>query len=89
MNAKLPAELREQLQANQDAQGYALEDEQTHKIWIVIDEQTHRRAMQALREKEDRESIQRGIDDMEAGRVVPLEEVDARIRSELGLPVRQ
>jgi len=32
--------------------------------------------------------IQAGIDDMEAGRVVPFAEVDTRIRKKLGLPAR-
>jgi predicted DNA-binding antitoxin AbrB/MazE fold protein len=33
-------------------------------------------------------AIQAGIDDMEAGRVVPFEQVDARLRAKLGLPPR-
>jgi predicted transcriptional regulator len=33
-------------------------------------------------------AIQAGIDDLEAGRVVPFEQVDARLRAKLGLPPR-
>jgi predicted transcriptional regulator len=37
----------------------------------------------------DLAAIQAGIDDMEAGRVVPFEQVDARLRAKLGLPPRR
>lgn len=37
---------------------------------------------------DDVAAIQAGIDDLEAGRVVPFEEVDARLRAKLGLPPR-
>lgn len=37
---------------------------------------------------DDVAAIAAGIEDMEAGRVVPFEEVDARIRQKLGLPAR-
>lgn len=33
-------------------------------------------------------AIQAGIADLEAGRVVPFEQVDARLRAKLGLPPR-
>lgn len=36
----------------------------------------------------DMAAIQAGIDDLEAGRVVPFEQVDARLRAKLGLPPR-
>lgn len=65
-----------------------VEDEQTHRMYVIVDKQVHQQAMQALREQEDIAAIQAGIDDMEAGRVVPLEEVDARIRQRLGMPPR-
>ena len=42
----------------------------------------------ALRQQEDIAAIQAGIDDMEAGRVISLEEADAEIRKDLGFPPR-
>jgi len=86
MTAKLTVELRQAIEQSADA--LRLEDEQSSAVYFVVDENTHQRAMQALREKEDFEAIQAGIEDMEAGRVVPFEQIDARIRAELGLPSR-
>jgi predicted transcriptional regulator len=45
--------------------------------------------MQALDEHDARKAIRAGIDDLEAGRVVPFVEVDARLREKLGLPSSQ
>jgi hypothetical protein len=39
-------------------------------------------------EKETLASIQRGVEDADAGRVKSLDEVDANIRQKLGFPVR-
>ena len=46
------------------------------RVWVTMDEGEHLAAIKA------------GIDDMEAGRVVAFEDVDARIRAKLGLPPR-
>ena len=46
------------------------------RVWVTMNEGEHLAAIQA------------GIDDMQAGRVVPFEDVDARIRAKLGLPRR-
>jgi predicted DNA-binding antitoxin AbrB/MazE fold protein len=46
------------------------------RVWITLDEGEHVAAIRA------------GIDDMEAGRVVAFNHVDARIRAKLGLPRR-
>jgi predicted transcriptional regulator len=83
MNEKLPAELRQAIQRNPHLR---LEDEQTHVVYVVVDEETHQRAMRALQEQEDLAAIQRGLDDRAHGREQPLEEVDAEIREEFGFP---
>ena len=87
MMLKLSDEQRSAL----DQRGGAIEveDDRTRKIYVLIDADLHQRAMQALEEQETRRAIQAGIDDLEAGRVVPFEEVDARLRKRLGLPQRQ
>ncbi|HEV2969691.1 MAG TPA: hypothetical protein VGY55_06855 [Pirellulales bacterium] len=59
-----------------------VEDERTHRVYYVVDETT----LTSLRQQEDLAAIREGIADMEAGRVVTLEELDARIRTRLGLP---
>jgi predicted DNA-binding antitoxin AbrB/MazE fold protein len=46
------------------------------RVWVTMNEGEHLPAIQA------------GIDDMEAGRVVAFEEVDARIRAKLRMPRR-
>lgn len=66
----------------------AVEDEQTHRVYVIVDKHVHQQAMEALREHEDVAAIHAGIDDMQSGRVVPLEEVDARIRQRLGMTPR-
>lgn len=48
----------------------------------------HDRAAQALDESEERRAIRNGINELEAGRVLPLAELDTRIRARLGLPGR-
>jgi predicted transcriptional regulator len=63
-----------------------VEDERTHRVYVVVDQDTHRRAMEALTEREDMAAIQAGIDDMEAGRHRPLADVDAEIRIKHNIP---
>jgi predicted DNA-binding antitoxin AbrB/MazE fold protein len=46
------------------------------RVWVTMDESEHLAAIRA------------GIDDMETGRVVAFDDVDARIRAKLGLPQR-
>jgi predicted transcriptional regulator len=87
MNPKLTEEMRAALK-RQPGRPVRLEDEETQKVYVIIDDETHKRAMEALRQQEDVAAIQAGIDDMEAERVVPFEEVDARVRNKLGLPPR-
>ncbi len=62
-----------------------IEDERTHRVYYVVDEPT----LTSLQQQEDLAAIRDGIADMEAGRVVTLEELDSRIRARLGLPSKQ
>ena len=86
MKTSLSDEQRKAL--NEEPDGIVVEDTQTQKIYFLTDSELHQRAMDALRRQEDRAAIQAGIDDMEAGRVVPLEEVDQQIRKEFGFEPR-
>ncbi len=87
MITKLPAELREAIQ--QSPNEVRLEDDQTHAVYVVIDEETHRRAMRALKKQEDWESVQRGLSDRRHGNERPLDQADAEMRKELGFPPRE
>src|SRR5262245_33059560 len=84
MALKLSPEQREAVR--QEGGPVQVEDEQTHQLYVLVDSTAYDRAMQALRHQQDREAIREGIADMEAGRVAPLDEVCARIRTKLGLP---
>jgi hypothetical protein len=86
MKALLSDEQRQALDGHPD--GIEIEDPQTQRMYFLTDVDFHRRAADALRQQEDSDAIQCGIDDMEAGRVVPFEEVDRRIRATLGLSPR-
>lgn len=63
-----------------------VEHPETHKVYVIVDNDTHERAMRALEEQEDLAAIQRGLDDRAHGREQPLAEVDAEIREEFGFP---
>ena len=88
MTPKLSEEQRRVLTA-QNGRPVPVEDDQTHKIYVLVDEDLHRRAMQALQEQEDLAAVREGIEQMEAGLGQPLEQADAEIRSELGFPPRR
>ena len=86
MITPLPDELRQAIE--QHPNELRLEDEQTHAVYVVLDEETHRRAMKALKAQEDWESVQRGLADRQQGKELPLAEADAQMRKELGFPPR-
>lgn len=75
MTPKLTSEQREALK--QGAGPVPVEDEQTNQVYFLVDKVT----LDALRQDADRDAIRQGIADMEAGRVLSLEDVDARIQA--------
>jgi predicted transcriptional regulator len=80
MTIKLTAEQREALDHSDGP--VLVEDETSHRVYFLVDESTFNN----LQRQEDLAAIRERIADMEAGRVAPLDEVMARIRSNLGLP---
>ncbi len=58
-------------------------DPSTNKLYVVVEQSVHEQAKAALQrqQKEDLLAIQQGIDDMQAGRVMPLEEAHQEIKS--------
>lgn len=78
MTPKLTPEQREALQ--QDHGPIPVEDEQTHEVYFLVDKVT----LDTLRQDADRTAIQQGIADLEAGRVVTLDELDVRIQAQIG-----
>ncbi len=84
----MTAKLSEELQKAIDTQGgtpVEVEDPQTHKKYVLIEQSVHERAMKALQQQENIAAIHAGIDAAEQGRVSTLDEVDARIRKKFGL----
>jgi predicted transcriptional regulator len=80
MNVKLTPEQRDALR--RDAGPVPVEDEQTNEVFFIVD----RKTLDALRRDADANAIRQGIADMEAGRVMSLDELDQRIRAKLELP---
>jgi predicted transcriptional regulator len=77
MTPKLTSEQREALVRGNGP--VLVEDEQTNRQYYLVDAAT----FQGLQQQEDLAAIRDGIADMEAGRVVTLDELDARIRARL------
>lgn len=79
----------EQRQAIRAGHGKPVEDEQTHMRYVLVDQETHQRAIAALRQQEDLVAIQQGLDAAADGRESTLQQADAHIRKELGFPSRR
>ena len=83
MAAKLTMEQSDALHQHGDS--LPLVDPRTERIYVLVDQSVHQQAMAALQRQRDDDitAIQRGIDDMEAGRVMTLEESKARTTAAL------
>ena len=64
-------------------------DPVTSRVYFIVESETHRQAMAALRARQDRDAIAQGLAEMEAGQGVPVEEAFDSIRTRLGLRRRQ
>ncbi|MCA9109795.1 MAG: hypothetical protein R3B91_19700 [Planctomycetaceae bacterium] len=87
MIAKLTEEQREAI-TNAAGGPIPIEDDVTSQRYVLINEDIHQRAMDALQKQEDAAAIQAGIHQFLEGNVEQFSDVDARIRSKLGLPPR-
>jgi predicted transcriptional regulator len=81
MIPKLTDELRAAL--GQRGGPIEVRDEHTQITYVLAERALFEKALQALQAQEDRAAIQEGIDDMIAGNVFTLEEVDEKIRAQL------
>jgi hypothetical protein len=64
-------------------------DPQTQRTYVLVEAETHRRAMDALRRQQDRDAIAEGLAQMEAGEGKPLDEAFSDMRIRLGFPPAQ
>lgn len=75
MTPKITSEQRAAL--NGHVGPLAIRDEQTQQLFFLLDQAS----LDKLQREADRAAIREGIADMEAGRVMTLEQLDARIRA--------
>lgn len=87
MTEKLTKELAAALHATGGSE-LEVVDPDTQRIYVVVDAEIHRQAMDALHRQQDRDAIAQGIAEMEAREGVPLDEAFDDIRASLGLRQR-
>lgn len=88
MTAKLTKELAAALHATGESE-LEVVDPDTQRLYLVVDAEVHRQAMEALRRQQDRDAIAQGISEMEAGEGISLDEAFDDIRANLGIRQRQ
>ena len=81
MIPKLTEEMRQALE-QQSAGPVEISDDRSQRVYVLIDAELHQRAMTALQQQQDWESIQRGIAEADAVEGISLEEADSRGRDE-------
>lgn len=79
---KLPQELVDALNAAGNGE-LKVVNPNDNREYFVVDGDTHRQAMDALRRQCDRDAIANGIAQMEAGEGIPLEEARKQARERL------
>ena len=67
----------------QNPEGVSCEDSTTHRLYFIVDEHFHRRALLALRQQHDLSAIRQAVAQMEASTGTPLHEA----RQQLALEV--
>ena len=76
MITKLTSEQRDAIRKHDGP--VPVEDDETQEVYYIVD-----RRMLDLLHDDDRRAIQNGIADMEAGRVLSLDELDRRIQTQI------
>jgi hypothetical protein len=66
-----------------------LEDDETSRVYVVVEEATHREAMDALHRERALEAVRRGVQQMEAGLGRLADAAEADLRQRLGFPPAQ
>lgn len=82
----MPPKLSQELVAALEAVGNGeleVVNPNDNRVYFVVDGDTHRQAMDALRRQREREAIANGIAQMEAGEGVSLEEARNQTRGRL------
>jgi hypothetical protein len=82
MTAKLTKELAAALHATGDSE-LEVVDPETERTYFLVDSDTHRQAMEALRRQQDRDAIAQGIAELEAGEGISIEDARKLTRERL------
>lgn len=85
MATELNKELVDALQAA-GGEGLEVVDPESNRVYRIIDEETHRRAMLALQAQQDRNAIAEGVAQMVSGEGKPAEQSFEEVRQKLGFP---
>jgi predicted transcriptional regulator len=64
-------------------EGIECEDALTRRVYVLVDADVHRRAMEALQSSQDLAAIQSGLEDVAAGRVLTVEQSRAKVAETL------
>ena len=88
VTAKLTKELTTALHATGDNE-LEVVDPETQRTYFLVDSETHRQTMEALRRQQDRNAIAEGLMQMEAGQGKPLDQAFSDMRWRLGFPQAQ
>jgi hypothetical protein len=82
MTAKLTKELAAALHATGDSE-LEVVDPETERTYFLVDSDTHRQAMEALRRQQDRDAIAQGVAELEAGEGISVEDARKLARERL------
>ena len=85
MTVELTQELAAALHASGES-GLELVDPQTRRTYVLVDVETHQRAMHALDRQQSHAAIAEGLAQMQAGEGKPLDEAFSDLREKLGFP---
>lgn len=82
MLAALPKEITDELHA---ARGeLRVNDPSTGRVYVLIDDETHRRAMRALKLQDDWEAIQEGASQADRGETLSVDEARSKLNRQFG-----
>ncbi len=82
----LPTNITEAIRAGKTAD-LRFVDPDTQKVYFLLDDETHRRAMDANRQQDDWDAIQEGVAQSKRGMSISADELKAQIRNEFGFNV--
>ena len=84
MTPELSKELSDALRQS-GADRLSVVDPVSNRVYVLVDAET----LEALEQKQAQQSIQAGLESMESGRGIPIDDADVLMRQRLGFPLRE